>query len=570
MNSKIWKFLSVCIIVMIVTLSLTGAFHGFATPEKQKIYIAPKDNIFSTKPETPEYMEVGDTFSVNISAADWADPGLWGYELKLGYDNTLINAISAEIPEGHFFTPETSPGIFIVDPGTLKEDFVSFALTCIAPEPGKTGSGVIASVTFEIIQAPPPAAPVSCTLDLYDVTLVDPDATGIPTTAYEVEDGYYEFGPPKPPAYLKVEPGIVAAAEVGDEVVVDVTMKNVTADLRIIGVEWKLQFNTTLLNVKNATEGDFLKEWAEKANEIQDGHGTFFWWMVEDGYILSFSLYYKEPHPPALYPEGSGSLATIKFNVMLIPEETTTSELKLFDVIIVDADGNEVPPHHLEHGQYLVPVMLEDLNADRRINILDMAIFGSAYGSYPGHPRWNPRADLDNNDLVNILDGVKIAKAFKPSVYLSVEPSKSYVDVSDEFSIDIKIHDVGKTIYLIGVQFKLTYDPTVLEVKNCAEGDFFKDWADYANTEDPEDNYGTYFYCIPEDGQVIGFVLYYKEPWPPKVFPEGDGTIATITFHALAEGISDLLLEDVILVNVDLNMIPYLLLEHGQVVVFAG
>jgi hypothetical protein len=53
-----------------------------------------------------------------------------------------------------------------------------------------------------------------------------------------------------------------------------------------------------------------------------------------------------------------------------------------------------------------------DVNNDGVVDVRDIAIFGKAFGSYPGHPRWNPAADLDGNGIVNILDGVKIAKNF--------------------------------------------------------------------------------------------------------------------------------------------------------------
>jgi parallel beta-helix repeat protein len=53
-----------------------------------------------------------------------------------------------------------------------------------------------------------------------------------------------------------------------------------------------------------------------------------------------------------------------------------------------------------------------DVNSDGVVDIRDIAIFGKAFGSYPGHPRWNQTADLDGNGIINILDGVMIAKNF--------------------------------------------------------------------------------------------------------------------------------------------------------------
>jgi PKD repeat protein len=55
---------------------------------------------------------------------------------------------------------------------------------------------------------------------------------------------------------------------------------------------------------------------------------------------------------------------------------------------------------------------IADLNEDGKVDILDLAIFARAYGSIPGSDRWNPRADLDGNHVVNILDGVVIARSY--------------------------------------------------------------------------------------------------------------------------------------------------------------
>jgi hypothetical protein len=46
------------------------------------------------------------------------------------------------------------------------------------------------------------------------------------------------------------------------------------------------------------------------------------------------------------------------------------------------------------------------------VDILDIGIFGKAYGSYPGHPRWNSLADVVRDKVINILDVVTIARNF--------------------------------------------------------------------------------------------------------------------------------------------------------------
>jgi len=56
--------------------------------------------------------------------------------------------------------------------------------------------------------------------------------------------------------------------------------------------------------------------------------------------------------------------------------------------------------------------MMGDINGDGIINILDILIAATAFGSMPGDPNWNPEVDLDNNGLINILDIVQIAVHF--------------------------------------------------------------------------------------------------------------------------------------------------------------
>lgn len=57
-----------------------------------------------------------------------------------------------------------------------------------------------------------------------------------------------------------------------------------------------------------------------------------------------------------------------------------------------------------------------DLSGDGVVDILDIAIAARAYGSYPGHPRWNPAADLDSDGTVSILDIAMVAKDYGKTV----------------------------------------------------------------------------------------------------------------------------------------------------------
>jgi len=45
-----------------------------------------------------------------------------------------------------------------------------------------------------------------------------------------------------------------------------------------------------------------------------------------------------------------------------------------------------------------------DINGDGKVDMRDIALVCRAYGSYPGHPRWDPRCDLNDDEKVDMKD----------------------------------------------------------------------------------------------------------------------------------------------------------------------
>ena len=62
------------------------------------------------------------------------------------------------------------------------------------------------------------------------------------------------------------------------------------------------------------------------------------------------------------------------------------------------------------------PYIHVDLNDDGAVNICDVILMAVAYGSYPGHPRWNLTADINKDLIVNILDAITIARNFGKTI----------------------------------------------------------------------------------------------------------------------------------------------------------
>lgn len=59
-----------------------------------------------------------------------------------------------------------------------------------------------------------------------------------------------------------------------------------------------------------------------------------------------------------------------------------------------------------------IELVLPDLNHDRRVDIIDVAIAARAFGSKQGDDGWNASADVQEDGTIDILDLSIIAKSY--------------------------------------------------------------------------------------------------------------------------------------------------------------
>jgi len=183
----------VLLLSTVLGLFPTLAFKSIkAGIQRSKIYVDPKDNEFLTR-TTP----VGSNFTVSVKSADWTSPGVYSYQLTLLYNNTLIEAVATEFPKNHWLEPST-PIIYrflIEGPPNpdIRQDqgLVDAAFTLLGEEFGRTGGGTLFTVAFKIMQIPPKGENLSCTLELENVIMVDPDAEAFPSDQYDIVKGNY-------------------------------------------------------------------------------------------------------------------------------------------------------------------------------------------------------------------------------------------------------------------------------------------------------------------------------------------------------------------------------------------
>jgi hypothetical protein len=79
-------------------------------------------------------------------------------------------------------------------------------------------------------------------------------------------------------------------------------------------------------------------------------------------------------------------------------------------VVTVEKEGYE--PSQTSQTLTVISSLITDLNNDGGIDILDVAIAASAFGTEPGDLRWREEADVNDDDKINILDLAKITVDF--------------------------------------------------------------------------------------------------------------------------------------------------------------
>jgi len=79
-------------------------------------------------------------------------------------------------------------------------------------------------------------------------------------------------------------------------------------------------------------------------------------------------------------------------------------------VATIPLDNN--PADNTLDNVYIKVRIIGDLNGDGKVDITDLAMASAAFGSYPGHPRWNPAADINRDNRIDIQDIARVSANF--------------------------------------------------------------------------------------------------------------------------------------------------------------
>jgi len=295
-----------------------------------------------------------------------------------------------------------------------------------------------------------------------------------------------------------VDPPVYRASQLGETFNISISIAGVTAASRLIGAEFKLRYNATLIETRESSvrEGDFFKAFGEtyfQAYFRTDDQGVQF--------IHAFVILLpSQDGNYSIFPQGAGALATVTFTAMQHTQLAISSELELFDVILVDSDLNTTTPQTSNGLFEMTPLALPTLE---------------------------------------------------------VLPVKSITLRNGEsFEVKVNMKDLDKDWHLTGLQFKLRYNTSLVETKPewIVEGDFLKSFGTTFFQAIVENDYGLVGIIVLPD---------QNGSWNG-TFAQGNGVIATLTFRTLYQPVEPLgstigMLElfDTILVNDETKEIPH-------------
>jgi len=468
------------------------------TPE---VYMVPSVNAFSTATTS-----LGYKWNITFYVKDVAD--LFAYQVYLTVDDTMLNITRAWLPTwdpAWVFTGRaevSKPAPFFYDFNTNGiSEAVKIGATIVTgatyPQPGDIQPGKLAIIELKIINVPGKYGVLSSTLGInnIDTKLVDSNVIVIPSTK---TDGSftYTWSPPATNPHLAVSPtykkfGPDPPSAVGQAFNIEVWLKNLDSAWGLTNATFTLSYNTTVIDVLGFPPANItlnLADWAEIVPTTIT-HG------VPD--VISFSV-------AATHPLGGNILiATITFTVMMqqgTPPYPMTwhddSPLTFGGIILMDHTA-EIPHATSEDG-------LVEVWAMRTLPIAYLTV--------------DPLNTVLGPDLV-------------------VGPQ-----FGQEFEINVNINELDHAWRLVGVQFKITWDPTLMEVVSVKEGPFLPS---FPNAEPPADI--TFFTSFVEPDGPFGPYVQIADLLLPNatgqwnIFPEGTGTIATIRFRAIKQSwVSDL------------------------------
>lgn len=282
--------------------------------------------------------------SITIDNIDPTGPGVGGLSVKLQTSDISIvkfKALSASLPVGHFMDPDGSaegeanlwkvvPPKVAVD-GSTTECATTFYDMAIAESHGDVpiyAGGVIMKVKLVVVAEPPYGGSVLALLSFVIDDCVIGDKYGAELEADDSETCQYtnEWSPPSGVPHIEVIPKDTVLTALGQRFNASIVIKNLDEDWRLVGFNFKLNYDDSMLLLTNTYNGTFLETYAGAPNG-----GVFYIgpvngpdYVIEGGMILPDENGTYHPDPILGWSHGEGTLYIVEFEGILQGAYPTT------------------------------------------------------------------------------------------------------------------------------------------------------------------------------------------------------------------------------------------------------
>ena len=355
---------------------------------------------------------------INNLKAAWRAVGV---QFRLCYDPTLFEVVS--VTEGSFMKdkrwnlhgtyflnntevdPVYGPCVLIGDLLIPDDNGVWKAVA--------SGFGVLATVTLNPIHAAGIDDPPLTTVLTIENDLIVNDANEeIGEVLHTSNDAQVTILPIQPT--LSVTPPLVEVHGVGTTFSVNVDVSELNVGWRATSAQFRLRYDDEYLEVVSVTEGPFIKSFGT----------TFFISSIDDdanvygnNVLVGILLLPDDNGNWAVFPTGSGTVATVTFNVTSLPrgldQPPTHINLGLVDPSgLVNDNAEDISTNLLSGEVRMYPTHIADVNRDGKVNMLDIGYVARAFGAKPGHPRWNTEYDVVIDDVISMRDIGVVARNF--------------------------------------------------------------------------------------------------------------------------------------------------------------
>jgi hypothetical protein len=397
------------LMVAVALLSFANVLQIRAA-EGAKVFVDPSDIVLLSPP-----MVSGSTFTVNVTIANIT--GFVGVQFRLTWDPTLLSCQDIQEVLFHTVTPVfkwsnlwnvklalNNTGGYADYAQTWRDNLASVGdgyapvnvTTANFPPEGKL---TLATLTMRVGKTPPFRGSVSSALGLSEAIAGNISAKSIPLTTL---NGTYtlNWSPPVMTPFFSVDPPTYTASNVGEVFNISVKVNSLDPGWEAVGFEFKLGYNSTILQVLNVWEGPWLPSYGAAPNQ-----GTSLTQLVNLTYIQLRIVVNPDVngtlHPP--WPQGSGAVAIIQFNATMqaLFPNALTCPLHLYDTRIEDTLGNAVNQTASVDGFYKITVLQITVGTDRTIYHVGEQILVQGNLTYYGSPVPQVSVTMEVQNLKN-------------------------------------------------------------------------------------------------------------------------------------------------------------------------